>query len=288
MIVYLNDQFIPKEEARISPDDRGFSFADGAYEVIRAYSGRLFKIQEHLTRLERSLRELRIIAPDTQALSEVATQLLHHNRLQDADALFYIQVTRGVATRRHPFPDPGTPPTVYASASLFRQSRERWECGIKAILVPDIRWARCDIKSVALLPNVLASQQAREQGANEALFVRDGVVTEGAHTNFCAVFDGQLVTHPRTNRILAGVTRQVVLDLCRALDIPVRETPVLERQLREASELMITSTTVEITPVVQLDDWRVAGGEPGPITTRLQAAFRELVSAETADADSLA
>jgi D-alanine transaminase len=177
---------------------------------------------------------------------------------------------------------------VYASALPFRQSQEKWECGVKAILVPDIRWARCDIKSVALLPNVLASQQATEQGATEALFVRDGVVTEGAHSNFCAVLDGQLATHPRTNRILAGVTRQIVLDLCRALDIPVRERPVLERQLGEASELMITSTTVEVTPVVQLDDWRVADGKPGPITTRLQAAFRELVSAETTDADSFA
>lgn len=288
MIVYLNDQFTPKDEARISPDDRGFSFADGAYEVIRAYGGRFFRKQEHLARLERSLRELRIAAPDTRSLGEVGVQLLQHNHLQDADALLYIQVTRGAAPRRHSFPDPGTPPTVYASASPFRQSREKWEGGVKAIVVPDTRWARCDIKSVALLPNVLASQQASEQGAHEALFVRDGVVTEGAHSNFCAVLDGQLVTHPRTNRILAGVTRQVVLDLCHALDIPVREMPVLEGQLREASELMITSTTVEVTPVVQLDDWRVDDGEPGPITTRLQRAFRELVSAETTDADSSA
>lgn len=288
MIVYLNDRFIPKDEARISPDDRGFSLADGAYEVIRAYGGRLFKSQEHLARLERSLGALRIAAPDTQSMSEVAAQLLHHNRLRDADALLYIQVTRGVAPRRHSFPDPETPPTMYVSVSPFRQSREKWESGVKAILVPDIRWARCDIKSVALLPNVLASQQAREQGANEALFVRDGIVTEGAHTNFCTVLDGQLVTHPPTDRILAGVTRQVVLDLCRALDIPVKETPVLERQLREASELMITSTTAEVTPVVQLDDWRVADGEPGPITTRLQRAFRKLVSAETTDTDSSA
>jgi D-alanine transaminase len=288
MIVYLNGQFIPKDEARVSPDDRGFLFADGAYEVVRAYDGRFFKTQEHLTRLERSLRELRIAAPGTQSLGEVAAQLLHHNRLQDGDALLYIQVTRGAATRRHSFPDPAIPPTVYASASPFQQSREKWEGGVKAILVPDIRWARCDIKSVALLPNVLASQEASEQGADEALFVRDGVATEGAHTNVFAVFDGQLVTHPQTNRILAGVTRQVVLDLCRALDIPVRETPVLEWQLREASELMITSTTAEVTPVVQIDDWQVAAGEPGPITTRLQRAFRDLVSAEATDADHLA
>jgi D-alanine transaminase len=288
MIVYLNGQFIPKDEARISPDDRGFLFADGAYEVVRAYDGRLFKTAEHLARLLRSLRELRIAASDTQSLGEVAVQLLDRNRLQDGDALLYIQVTRGAAARRHSFPDPGTPPTVYASAFPFRQSREKWETGVKATLVPDSRWARCDIKSVALLPNVLASQQATEQGAAEALFVQDGIVTEGAHSNFCAVFDGQLVTHPRSNRILAGVTRQIALDLCRALDIPVRETPVLERQLKEASELMITSTTVEITPVVQIDEWQVADGEPGPITTRLQRAFRDLVSARATDADRLA
>jgi D-alanine transaminase len=287
MIVYLNGQFIPKDEAWLSPDDRGFLLADGAYEVIRAYSGELFKAQEHLTRLERSLRELRIAALDTQSLGEVAAKLLDCNHLQDGDALLYIQVTRGVAARRHSFPDPGIPPTVYASASPFRQSREKWEGGVRAILVPDIRWACCDIKCVALLPNVLASQQASEQGADEALFVRDGVVTEGAHTNFSAVLGGQLVTHPRTNCILAGVTRQAVLDLCRVLDIPVRETPVHEWQLREASELMISSTTVEVTPVVQIDDWQVAGGQPGPITTRLQRAYRDLVSAEATDADGL-
>jgi D-alanine transaminase len=288
MIVYLNGQAIPKDEARVSPDDRGFTFADGAYEVVRAYGGRFFKAQEHLARLERSLQELRIAAPDTQSLGEVAAQLLQHNRLQDGDALLYIQVTRGVATRRHSFPDPAPPPTVYASAFPFAQSREKWQGGIKAILVPDIRWARCDIKSVALLPNVLASQHAREQGAAEAVFVRDGIVTEGAHTNFLAVLGRQLVTHPRTNCILAGVTRQAVLDLCHALDIPVSEMPVHERQLKEASELMITSTTSEVTPVVQIDDWQVADGQPGPITTRLQRAFRDLVSTETTDAARLA
>jgi D-alanine transaminase len=287
MIVYLNDRFIPKDEARISPDDRGFLLADGAYEVIRAYGGRFFKTQEHLARLERSLRELRITASGTEHLVEVPGQLLQRNRLQDSDALLYLQVTRGVAARRHSFPEPGTPPTVYASVSPFQQSWGKWKGGVKAILVPDVRWARCDIKSVALLPNVLASQQAREQDADEALFVRDGVVMEGAHTNFCAVFDGQLVTHPRTNCILAGVTRQVVLDLCRTLDIPTREVPIFERQLRQASEMMITSTTVEVTPIVQLDGWQVGDGKPGPITTRLQRAFRELVSAEGTNAGRL-
>jgi D-alanine transaminase len=279
LIVYFNGRFVPKEDVRISPDDRGFLFADGAYEVLRSYGGRLFRAEEHFRRMDRSLRELRIAGPDEESLRHIAGEVIRRNTLGDADAALYVQITRGVALRRHAFPDEGTPPTVYVSVSPFRPSRDRWESGVKVILVPDIRWVRCDIKSVALLPNVLASQRAKESNAEEAVFVRDGVVTEGSHTNFCAVFDGRLVTHPRTNHILAGITRGVVRDLCGALDIPFRESPIREKELRKASELMILGTTTEIMPVVQVDNWRVGDGKPGPVTTKLQQAFRDLVTA---------
>jgi D-alanine transaminase len=184
-----------------------------------------------------------------------------------------------VAPRKHAFPEKPTPPTVYLAAYPLKPAPQKWENGVKIILVPDTRWERCDIKSVALLPNVLASQQARASGAEEAVFVRDGQVLEGSHTNFCAVFGAQLVTHPLTNHILAGITRGIVLELCRDLGIPFREEPISESRLREADELMIVGTTTEIMPVVQVDGWQVGEGKPGPITTELQQGFRRLVSA---------
>jgi len=276
MIVYFNGRFIPKEGVKVSPDDRGFLFADGAYEVILSYNGRLFKAEEHLRRMSRSLRELRINGPDEGELRDIAERLIRVNNLGDGNAAFYVQITRGAAPRHHSFPDGETPPTIYASASPFQPPREKCEHGVKIILVPDIRWARCDIKSVALLPNVLANQQAKESGAEEAVFVRDGAITEGSHTNFCAVFDGQLVTYPKTNYILAGITRGVVLDLCGELNIPCKRSPIFERELKEADELMIVGTTVEVMPVVQVDDWQVGDGKPGPITRKLQQAFREI------------
>jgi D-alanine transaminase len=255
MIVYFNGRLVPKEDVRISPDDRGFLFADGVYEVIRSYDGRLFRAKDHFRRMDRSLRELLIDGPDLDDLRDVAEQLIQCNDLGRGDAKLYIQITRGVAPRRHSFPGEHTPPTVYVSASHFRPPHEKWKYGVKIILVPDIRWARCDIKSVALLPNVLASQQARERGA---------------------VFDGQLVTHPKSNYILAGIMREVVLDLCGELNIPFREFPIFEGELREADELMILGTTSEIMPVVQVNDWKVGDSRPGPITTKLQRAFREM------------
>lgn len=279
MIAYFNGRFIPKEDVKISPDDRGFLFADGAYEVIRSYGGKLFKIEEHLERIERSLSELLISVPSLIKLRDVAEQLIHRNNLENGDATLYIQVTRGVAPRKHEFPDKGISVTVYVVASHFQPTIDNWENGTNIVLVPDIRWGRCDIKSVALLPNVLSSQLAKDKGAFEAIFVRDGTITEGSHTNFCAVFDGQLITHPLNHRILAGITRKVVLNLCYQLNIPFRELPVLEKELRKASELMILGTTSEILPVVQVDGWMVGDGKPGPITAKLQQAYRKLTTA---------
>lgn len=279
MIAYFNGRYVSKDNIKISPDDRGFLFADGVYEVIRSYGGRLFKIDDHLSRLSHSLGELRIAPVSLAHLKTVADQLLHRNNLENEDATLYIQITRGAAPRQHPFPDPETSPTVYVSASALQPSPAEWDTGIAVILVPDLRWQRCDIKSVGLLANVLASQQAKEQGASEAVFVRDGVITEGSHSSFCAVFDGELVTHPANHHILAGITRSVVLDLCVNLGISVRESPILERTLKGASELMVLGTTSEVVPVVRVDDWVVGDGKPGPITSKLKQAFGDLRAA---------
>jgi D-alanine transaminase len=275
MIVYFNGNFIEKEMVRISPDDRGFLFGDGVYEVIRVYHGELFRAQDHIERLTRSISQMRIRDVDVPRIESIAQELVRQNDLQE-DATVYIQVTRGAAPRRHHFPAPGTPPTVYISASPFVPPENKWETGIKVILVPDTRWARCDIKSIALVPNVMANQQAREHGADEAIFVRDGVVMEGTHSSFATIIAGQLMTHPLTNYILPSITRQVTLELCAKLNIGVKEFPIFESELKQADELMILGTTTEVMPVVQVNDWQVGNGQPGTVTRRLQQAFNNL------------
>lgn len=284
MIVYFNGQFMPKEAVCISPDDRGFLFADGVYEVIRAYNGVLFRADMHFARLRRSLSELRISIPDLGVLETACVELLARNMLLETDARLYLQITRGVAPRTHIFPDPPPPPTIYITATRLQPPVREWETGIKVILVPDIRWARCDIKALMLLPNILASQQAHERGAWEAILVRNGVVMEGSHTTVCGIFDGALVTAPVTNNILGGVTREVILKACRELEIPVREFPIFESELPYAQELLILGTTTEVMPVVQVDDWLVGDGKPGPLTRQLQRVYREIVARELAAA----
>jgi D-alanine transaminase len=280
MIVFFNGRFLPKDEVRISPDDRGFLFADGAYEVIRIYAGRPFMMEEHLDRLRYSLGELRIALPGQQIedLARIAGELIRLNDLALGEATIYIQVTRGEAPRKHAFPSEPTPPTLYVTASPFHPPLEKWEEGVGVILVPDVRWMRCDIKSLMLAANVLANQAAKERGAEEAIFVRDGITTEGTHTNVCAVFDGQLVTHPATNQILAGITRGLVLELCSRIGIPSRQAPIPVADLPSARELLLLGTTTQIMPVVQVDGQPVAGGRPGPVTRRLQESFRGLVA----------
>ena len=271
--VFLNGAFLPKEEAHLSPDDRGFLFADGVYEVIRAYGGRFFAEEAHLRRLASGLRALRIEGVDPTALGSVARELLEQNGLSGADATVYIQVTRGAAPRVHAFPPEPTEPTVYAIAGRF-QSKADPVRGIAAITTPDVRWARCDIKSVALLPNCLAAQEAREAGAQEALFVRDGVALEGTHTALFGVLGGVVRTAPKSNYILSSITRQTVLDCCREAGIPHEESPILVNELKGADELFVAGTTFEVMPVVRLDGSPVGDGKPGPVTMRLVELFR--------------
>lgn len=278
MIVYLNGDFLEKENALISVEDRAFLFADGVYEVIRCYEGRPFRLDEHLRRLEQSVRAVRIAFSDFRSLGDVARKLIAENRLTNGDATIYIEITRGSAPRVHTFPPPETKPNVYIGAMEFRPKLHQLENGISVILVPDIRWSRCDIKSVALLPNVLMAQRALDSGADDAIFVRDGVAIEGTASNFFGVFGGVVTTHPKTNFTLAGITRDVVLELCKKLGIASQEAPILESQLAEADELFVTSTTMEITPVVKIDGRSVGGAVPGPITRKIQQAYRELVS----------
>jgi len=275
MTVYFNGDFVDKDDVSISPDDRGFVFGDGVYEVVRAEDGELVRLDAHVRRLRRSLREIRLDGVDVDALRAAIRQLLPKNNLRDGPATVYLQITRGAAPRQHAFPDAPTAPTVYARASPYEPPTEKWEAGAKIILEPDQRWARCDIKSLNYLPNVLANQKAMEAGAYEAVFVREGFVTEGSHSSIVAVFDGTVVAPPLTNHILPSITREAVLPLCRDLGIPVDETPIPRAALPDADELILLGTTTAVMPVVEVEDRTVGDGTPGPITRQLQAAFQD-------------
>lgn len=271
--VYLNGEYLPKAEARISPDDRGFLFADGVYEVLRSYAGKFFGEQPHFSRLRDGLRALEIGGVDAHSLGDVARELLGRNALDNEDATVYVQVTRGAAPRVHAFPDPAPPPTVYVAASRFVPKHDPAR-GVRVITTPDIRWARCDIKSVSLLPNCLASQRAAAAGAQEAVFVRDGVALEGTHTSFFAVIDDTVRTAPRSNYILPSVTRAALLRLCAEHDIPCDESPLFVHELDGASELFLAGTTMEVMPIVAVDGRPVGAGTPGPVARRLLDLFR--------------
>uniref|UniRef100_A0A7C6EAJ2 D-alanine aminotransferase n=1 Tax=candidate division WOR-3 bacterium TaxID=2052148 RepID=A0A7C6EAJ2_UNCW3 len=273
--IYPKGIYLPKEKVCISPNDRGFMFGDGVYEVIRTYKGKFYRLTCHLDRLKRSLDAVRIDYPDID-LNQVLQELLELNKLQKGDATIYIQITRGVFKRTHTFPPQPIPPTVYIEASRFIASsnlRSASSSGVAVITVSDFRWARCDIKAVGLLPNVLARQQAIERGAQEAIFVRDGVVTEGTHTNVFGVKDGKVLTYPKSNYILAGITRDTVFKLCAHLQIPIIEALLPENKLFELDELFLAGTTVEITPVIKVNQKLIGKGRPGEITKILQKAF---------------
>jgi len=279
MIVYLDGSIVPLGEARISPEDRAFLFADGVYEAILARRGRLLFWDEHERRLRGGLASLRI-GFDPAPLRGVADELLRRNDLLAGDALIYLQVTRGAAPRNHAFPQPPVPPTVYMTVKRWPGHPEGLLAGgAPALAVADTRWARCDIKSTALLPNVLAQQQAKESGAHEAIFVRDGIAIEGSHSNLFAVQGGTVVTYPACNFILDGVTRGCVLDLARELGLPVRLGALPLAELQAADEIFLTGTTTEVLPVTRVDGRTIGDGRPGALTRRLREAYLQRVGA---------
>jgi D-alanine transaminase len=274
-IVYLNGEYLPKEEAKISPDDRGFLLADGVYEVTPFYEGVPFGFEGHMARLRGGLAWMQIDF-DVDQLDAIHRRLIAENDLSGAEtALVYLQITRGVAPRTHYYPKDPVAPTVYLYAKEWaRPTEDRWNQGFTAMSVPDRRWSRVDVKTIGLLPNAMAFQQAIDGGADDALLVRDGVAIEGAHMNFWAVFDGVAVTHPKSNHILPGITRGKVLDLAVAGGIPVEERPIQVEELAHAEECFWTGTTGEVKPLVEIDGRAVGDGTVGPVTRALAGAFR--------------
>ncbi|WP_020159168.1 D-amino acid aminotransferase [Methylobacter marinus] len=268
--VYLNGQYLPLNEAKISVMDRGFLFGDGIYEVIPAYRGKLFRFQEHMERLENSLNNIRLVNPySREQWLEILTALLSSSR----DQYIYLQVTRGVAPKRdHAFPEK-TEPTVFAMCSNIVPFEGR-DSGVKAMSLDDSRWELCHVKATTLLANILLRQQAVEQGCAEAVLVKEGYVTEGAASNIFAVIDGVLITPPKSSEILPGITRDVILEIAKENHIPYSEEVISLEALKTASEIWLTSSTREIIPVVEFDDQKVSGGKPGPVWQNMNRLFQ--------------
>ncbi len=272
-IAYVNGRYLPLAQAQVHVEDRGFQFADGVYEVLYRHEGRLIDLDLHLARLERSLRELRLAAPmGRAALLAVIEEVARRNRL--ASGLIYMQVTRGSAPRQHVFPPDGTPATLVVTmrrAAPYPRSVDEWQAG--AITRPDERWARCDIKSVGLLPNVLARQAAREAGALEAIFIdNDGMVTEGATTSvFIVRADGRVLTRPLSHDILPGCTRAALIARMAEAGVSIEEQAFSAEEMRGAAEVFITAATSFVKPITRLDGAIVGDGTPGPVARRLFA-----------------
>ena len=272
MTAWLNGRYLPLEEARVPVEDRGFQFGDGVYEVIRVYRTVPFRLDRHLARLGRSLKGVGIVRPEPESkIREICLTLAGPME----DGIVYLQVTRGVAPRSHDAPR-DLRPTFLAYGRLLPARSGK---GVALRSVADNRWGRCDLKTICLLPNVLARREAADAGADDALFVRaDGTVTEAASSNVFMVRGGAIVTHPADHRILNGVTRDAVIE---AAGGGVEERPFTIDEARAADELFLTGTTTEVGPATALDGRPVGSGEPGPVALRLAEAFRDLVKRET-------
>ncbi len=273
-IVYLNGEYLPISEAKVSVEDRGFLFADAIYESTPVYRGRAFLLDRHLRRLSNGLAALRIDY-GLEGLAAVHERLIEENVPVDTPLAFvYVQVTRGVAPRGHAFPSQPVTPTVYAFAGMVdKPGQARWDEGFEAITVPDRRWARVDVKTTALTANVMAQQAAVEAGATDVVMVRDGMVTEGSHNNIFAVIDGSVVTAPETNYILHGITREYVIELAEELGYAVHQRPISVEDLRAADEVFYTGTTTEVRPTVRIDNQPIGDGKPGAVARALQALY---------------
>ena len=274
--IYLNGHFLPLAEAGVSPLDRGFLYGDGVYEVIPVYSRQAFRLDEHLQRLEATLAGIRLINPlavgDWQA---VVARLIEAAPWDDQS--IYLQVTRGADDKRdHAFPPASVPPTVFAFAGpLVTTPADVRARGVGAITVADLRWARCDLKVVSLLANVLARQQAIDQGCAEALLIRDGLLKEGAASNIFVVKDGVLLAPPKTQLMLPGITYDVILELAANHRLPLAVREITEMELRTADEVWMTSSTKEVLAITTLDGQAVGNGRPGPVGERMWQWYQD-------------
>jgi D-alanine transaminase len=276
-IVYLNGDFLPLSEARVSVMDRGFLFGDGVYEVIPFFNDRLFLPEEHLQRLRSSLDAISLTLDlDDQHLIFICQELMQLNPEQGANRAFYLQVTRGTyENREHNFPSP-TKPTLFVQCTPFKSSSlEELSQGSSAVTMTDIRWHWCYIKTIALLPNVLCAQEAKMAGSKETILIRDGLALEGTSSNLFIVKNGTMITPPLTQQILPGVTRNLLLKLAAKHHVPYREQDISEAELLAADEVWVTGSIKELVPITKIDNRRIGNGEPGPITLKMLRLYHE-------------
>jgi len=273
-MIYLNGEFMPIEEARVPVLDRGFIFGDGVYEVIPVYSRHAFRLPEHLRRLQASLDAIRLDNPhDAAEWTRLVRRLIELNEAEDQS--LYLHVTRGVARRDHAFPR-GVAPTVFMMSNpLVTPPQAQVEQGVCAITAPDNRWLRCDIKAIALLPNVLLRQLAVDAGCVETVLIRDGMVTEGAASNIFVIREGVMLAPPKNHLMLPGITYDVVLELAAANGMPHEVREIAEAELRGASEVWLSSSTKEVLAITRLDGQGVGDGRPGPLFQRMYALYQE-------------
>ncbi|CAD2074963.1 D-amino-acid transaminase [Phocicoccus pinnipedialis] len=271
-ISYYNGEFLEDDQVAVDYNDRAVYFGDGVYEVVRIYDNEIFTFEEHLERLVNSAKEIRIKI-DKDEIRHIMIQMKEKNKLPNA--ALYIQVSRGIEGRTHLFPKEGVKPVVLSFINKIERPVDAMREGVKVVTRDDYRWLKCHIKSLNLLSNTLLKQEAKDSGATEAILHRDGRVTEGTSTNVFAIKDGVLHTHEANNLILNGITRQYVIKLAQALDIPVKEEAFTVDFLKEADEVFITSTTQEITPVISVDEVNIGDGIAGEVTKKLQDAFEK-------------
>lgn len=277
--VYLNGKYMPINEAKISVLDRGFLFGDGIYEVIPAYNSKIFRFSEHLRRLKKSLSAVLIANPySDEQWQNIFQTVLEKNSAQGPDQVLYLEVTRGAPELRHHNIPKDIEPTVFVQSSTIPEHDiETLKKGKKAITLPDSRWDRCNIKCVSLLANVLLNQQAKDAGAEEAILINDGIAVEGSSSNLFIVVSGTIVTPIADDRILGGITRELVIELAKANDIEVKEQDIDESMLSSADEIWITSSTRQIFPITTLNNRNVADGNPGPLWQKMLRLFRNYI-----------
>lgn len=268
----LNGKFIDRSKAVVDVEDRGYQFGDGVYEVIRVYNGAMFAVKDHLERLCRSTKSIDInVDYSDEELKSLLEELINRNSLKDG--IIYLQISRGVSPRSHAFPAERVTPALVAYTKNVDRPADKLEAGVNTLLTDDLRWLRCDIKSLNLLGNILAKQKASEKGCYEAIQHRGEEVTEGSSSNVFIVKNGVIVTHESNNLILKGITKDVILRLCEKNKLAFEERAFTLTELGQADEVFLSSTTAEVMPIVEIDGKSVNGGTPGPVTRKLQKLF---------------
>ncbi|UOE54739.1 D-amino-acid transaminase [Bacillus sp. CMF12] len=274
--VILNGDLIERSEAKVDIEDRGYQFGDGVYEVIRVYNGKMFTADEHLERLLESGRKIELDIPySIGQLKQMLAEMIERNNLELG--IVYMQFSRGTSPRNHAYPGADVAPVLTAYTRETSRPVESMRNGVKASLIEDIRWLRCDIKSLNLLGNIMAKQKAAQSGCYEAIQHRGDTVTEGSSSNIAIVKDGTLYTHPATNLILNGITRRKINEICRENGVALEESAFTKEDLLDADEVFMSSTSAEITPITEIEGKPIGNGSPGPITNKLQNLFEEAI-----------